>query len=66
METELKPTTYVIKISVVMPGQTRPSTYTLGVKAFSRGEALAKAEEEFRSTVEKFNIAIEVATNGEI
>ena len=48
METELKPTTYVIKISVVMPGQTRPSTYTLGVKAFSRGEALAKAEEEFR------------------
>ena len=66
METELKPTTYVIKISVVMPGQTRPSTYTLGVKAFSRGEALAKAEEEFRSTVEKFNIAIEIATNGEI
>ena len=66
METELKPTTYGIKISVVMPGQTRPSTYTLGVKAFSRGEALAKAEEEFRSTVEKFNIAIEVATNGEI
>ena len=66
METELKPTTYVIKISVVMPGQTRPSTYTLGVKAFYRGEALAKAEEEFRSTVEKFNIAIEVATNGEI
>jgi hypothetical protein len=66
MGTELKPTTYVIKISVVMPGQTRPSTYTLGVKAFSRGEALAKAEEEFRSTVEKFNIAIEVATNGEI
>ena len=66
METELKPTTYVLKISVVMPGQTRPSTYTLGVKAFSRGEALAKAEEEFRSTVEKFNIAIEVATNGEI
>ena len=66
METELKPTTYVIKIGVVMPGQTRPSTYTLGVKAFSRGEALAKAEEEFRSTVEKFNIAIEVATNGEI
>ena len=66
METELKPTTYVIKLSVVMPGQTRPSTYTLGVKAFSRGEALAKAEEEFRSTVEKFNIAIEVATNGEI
>ena len=66
METELKPTTYVLKISVVMPGQTRPSTYTLGVKAFSRGEALAKAEEEFRSTVEKFNLAIEVATNGEI
>ena len=66
METELKPTTYVIKLSVVMPGQARPSTYTLGVKAFSRGEALAKAEEEFRTTVEKFNITIDLATNGEI
>jgi hypothetical protein len=57
---ETKPTPYVAKISVIMPGQSRPSTYTLGLTAFTRVEALAKAEEEWNKITQQFDIAIDL------
>jgi hypothetical protein len=57
---EIKPTPYVAKISVIMPGQSRPSTYTLGLTAFTRVEALAKAEEEWNKITQQFDIAIDL------